>query len=437
MIAQRALALVDRCPHAFTLQYPPRREYFQEHFRADLDLTPLRQLRRVLLYVHVPFCESRCSYCNFAIDTRQNDTLHSQYVDGLCRQLERLEECLAPDVVIGGIDIGGGTPTILSPANLERLLRAFQPWIRRADHPIPLSIETTPSLAASDPDRLAILVAGGVSRISVGLQTMDDDLLSLVNRGSERLYARAIDNLRRADFERINVDLIFGLPGQTKEQWQHDLDRAIALPIDSITTYDCLYRGKGRLLQGQAIPAPEQYGELYDLAFERLTVWAGFLACYGSLNFSWISDETGPSAYFERRLLDGMPYLGLGNYASSLIGEQWWFAPYRVGDWLAAVEGGSVLPVGDSYHLPTAEVMAKYLLLSLSFGVIDPVRFRSRFDCALSDQFADALTYAIDRGWLFEHSGVFALKPGAFRYLPWLRALFYAPQAIEWLERCL
>ncbi len=435
MIAARALALVDSCPHAFTLQYPPRREYFQENFRAALDLTPLRNVRRLLLYVHVPFCESRCTYCNFAIDTRQDAALHRRYVDGLLRQLDSLDQWLAADVVLGGIDIGGGTPTLLSPVLLERLLRALQPWRRRVDHPIPLSIETTPSIAAGDPERLAVLVEGGVNRVSVGLQTADDGLLTLVNRGSERLHEKAIDNLRRAGFERINVDLIFGLPGQTKEQWRRDLDHAIALPVDSIATYDCLYRGKGRLLPREGIPTPVQYGELYDLAFERLTVWAGFLARYGSLNFSWISDETGTSAYFEGRLLDGLPYVGLGNYASSLIADRWWFAPYRIGDWLHAVESGASLPAADSYQLPVAEAMAKYLLLSLSFGVIDPVRFQTRFGCAFTEVYEQPLAIALEKGWLREQNGVFGLAPGAFRFLPWLRALFYTQGAVEWLER--
>ncbi len=437
MIAPRALALADRCPHAFTLQYPPRREYFQENFRAALDLTALRQVSRLLLYVHVPFCESRCTYCNFAIDTRQDEALHSQYVDALMRQLERLEECVASDVVLGGIDIGGGTPTLLSPPLLERLLRGVRPWKTRIGEVGSMSIETTPRIAAMDPERLAVLVEGGVKRVSVGLQTTSGTLLSLVNRSEQQdLAERAIDNLRRAGFERINVDLIFGLPGQTRQDWANDLDRVIALPVDSITTYDCLYRGKGRLMTArtETIPTPEQYGELYELAFEKLT-GAGFLARYGSVNFSWISDESGTSSYFEGRLFDGLPYVGAGNYASSLIADRWWFAPYRVGDWLHAIGSGVVLPAGDAYQLPLAERMAKYLLLALSFGVIDPVRFEGRFGCAFTGVFEESLGVALARGWLHERSGKFALTPGVFRFLPWLRALFYSSQAIDWLER--
>ncbi len=434
MSLRQALLLAEQYPHVFTLQYPPHRGFFQERYRSA-DLPSLSDARLLLLYVHVPFCEAKCSYCNFAVDTRQDESLHRRYVEGLQRQLEGLWE-EAPEAAIPGIDIGGGTPTLLSFPLLERLLASLRPWRDRASVRYPVSIETTPRIAVAHPERLALLAGGGVDRVSLGLQSSSEAVLARVNREHQAaLASQAVEQLRKVGFRRVNVDLIFGLPGQTAEQWRQDIACVLAMPVDSVTTYDCLYRGHGRLFTRFAeSPSPKVYGDMYDLAYETL-IAAGFHAPYGSVNFSRHAGETGTSPYFEGRLLDGLPYLGTGNYASSLLGSCWWFAPYRLGDWLRGVEAGQTLPAGDLYRLPAEERMAKYLLLSLSFGVLDPWRFRRCFGVGLEDAHGPALAYALEQGWLSRVGEAYGITPGAFGHLPKVRSLFYSEDAIAWLGR--
>ena len=180
-------------------------------------------------------------------------------------------------------------------------------------------------------------------------------------------------------------------------------------------------------------PPPELYGELYDLGYDCLTA-AGFHAPYGSVNFARYRGETGTSPYFEGRLLNGLPYVGIGNYASSLVRNAWWFAPYGVNRWLQAVEAGEALPIGDAYRLPEDEVMAKYLLSSLSFGILDPERFQTCFGQDLTVLFGPALSYAMEQGWLRREGSVFGIVPGAFRFLPQIRSLFYSAAATAWVE---
>lgn len=431
-----ALDLAARHPHDFTIQYPPRREFFKDLYRGPADVGAAASLPALLLYVHVPFCAARCYYCNFAVDLRPHAELHARYVDGLLRQLDALGELLPATCEVPGIDIGGGTPTLLAADQLRRLLAALAPWRARSRRARPLSIETTPAIAATCPDRLAALRDGGVERVSLGLQSTDAAFLRLMNRDAQRdSEALALDNLRAAGFPRVSVDLIFGLPGQTAEHWRRDLERIAATGVDTITTYDCLYRGKGRALTKfqRHLPAPADYGALYDLAYDLLTA-RGYHAAYGSLNFSRHPGETGTSAYFEARLLDGLPYLGLGNYASSLLGEQWFFAPHGVDAWLAAIARGEPFPVGDSYRLPLAERAAKYLLLSLSFGVLDGRRCRAALGVDLTELAGPALREGESRGWLIGQVGDrWHVAPGAFRHLHALRALFYPPEALRWL----
>lgn len=440
MSFERAVALARRAPHTFTIQYPPSREFFRERYRDGAAPEGTADLTRLLFYLHVPFCEAKCFYCNFAVDLRKQEDVHRRYVDALVAQTHRILDRIPERCSIAGIDIGGGTPTLLAAPLLERVLEAVARVRARADVPHPISIETTPRVAAERPEILAILRAHGVDRISVGLQSTNDETLASVNRRAQRSLAdRAAANLVAQGFRRVNVDLVFGLPGQTRDHFREDLDLASRLGVDSITTYDCLYRGEGRALPRLTAerPSADEYGALYDLAHDRL-ISRGYHAPYGSVNFSRHPGETGTSPYFEGRLLDGLPYLGAGNYASSLIGERWWFAPYKVDAYLEAIDAGDPLPAEDAYRLPLAERMAKSTLLSLNFGFIDPARFFAQFGVDLEARFAAEIDHALAQRWLCRTQAfgreVYGVAPGAFGRMPEIRALFYSAAAVDWLR---
>lgn len=315
-------------------------------------------------------------------------------------------------------------------------MTALEPWRRRTTTDHPTSIETTPRIAAHYPERLAVLVEGGVSRISMGVQSVNADTLASVNRrAQENMAEMAVKNLRSAGFRRVNVDIIFGLPRQTASDWQESVEAVLAMGVDSVTTYDCLYRGKGRALTKRTPdkPSPETYGALYDLSYDLL-IKAGFHAAYGSVNFSRHEGESGTSPYFEGRLFHHIPYLGTGNYASSMIDDYWWFAPYGVDDWMKRIQAGETLPAGDTYLLPPHEMMAKQALLSLNFGLLDAVWFERRFGASLRSVYGDVLQYGVEQGWLRETSDGFGISAGQFVHMPEIRSLFYTDKAIHWLE---
>jgi len=412
-LIERALTCAARAPHQFTVQYPPSRDYFRAHFRAPIDRAAFAAAR--LLYVHVPFCAARCAYCNFAIDVRADEDRRARYVDGLLAALETLPAHTGVD----GVDVGGGTPTLLA---LDPLRRLFCALGRRSTE---LSTETTPAIAAARPEVLLALRESGVTRLSLGVQSTDDALLGALGREACSLE-RALGHARAVGFARVSTDLVFGLPHQTRDDFARDLDRVIALGPDAITTYDCLYRGKGRRLDGPA-PTPEALAAFYDLAHARLLA-AGYRAPYGSLNFSRHAGETGTSAYFERRVRDGEAYLGIGDYASSHAGDAWAFSTRGVEAWLADQTGHA-----DAYALDRTETMAKHVLLTLSFGRLDRARFERRFGEPVSARHGEALERACREGWLVEDREGWAV--GEFAALPRIRAMFHPERAIAWLER--
>jgi oxygen-independent coproporphyrinogen-3 oxidase len=433
---QEWLGFVEMHAHDFTIQYPPRREYFIQNFLrtpAPLVREWLSEVDELGLYLHVPFCEAKCFYCNFAVDVSSDERVHHQYVDALLSELESHADWLAQRCVLG-VDIGGGTPMRLPVSDLVRIANAIRPFLSLTAHPFPTSIETTPRIAAVQPEKLLALRAGGVNRVSLGVQSFNATTLASVNRRRQiDQTEQAVINIRAAGFQRTNLDIIFALPGQSLADWKLDLERIIALAPDSVTTYDCLYRGQGRLLTKRKadLPSPETYGEMYDLAYEMLGA-AGWLAPYGSVNFSRHSAETGTSTYFESRLLDGQPYLGLGNYATSLRDNFWSFNSQNTADYVARVNGGTN-PCEFFYELPAAESQAKYALFSLNYGFIDASRFARRFGVRFDDFYAKELSHALAAGWLEQKGERWHVKPGQFSRLHSIRSLFYSESARRWL----
>ncbi len=430
------LNFIKDYPHEFTIQYPPRREYFMQHFRAPKQEDLFKEEREVLLYLHIPFCESKCYYCNFAVDVRNKQSVFEAYTEALCKEMRELEAKLHPEVRIKGIDIGGGTPTRLPNPLLEKVLVQLRPFVENAkqEHPFPLSIETTPNIAANELDKLQLMADHGVERVSMGIQSFNVTNLEEVNRSLHiRKNEEAVANIRKVGFKRFNADLIFGLPQQSIIDWQYDVERIIDLAPDSITTYDCLYRGKGRALtrKTQSLPSIEKYGAMYDLAYQLLTE-AGYYAPYGSVNFSKFATETGTSAYFEGRLLDGLPYVGLGNYSSNQMGDFWYFNTYKVDAYIDQVMQGESV-IGDFYHLPSAELYAKYLLYSFNYGFIDGLRFQKRFGTSLMEAFEEELQIAFNKGWMTKRGSIWQLAEGQFKNMNFVRSLFYSGEAKEWL----
>jgi oxygen-independent coproporphyrinogen-3 oxidase len=428
------LSFADKNPLEFTIQYPPRREYFQEKFREDKVTVIPDQGNPWLLYVHVPFCEKRCYFCNFAVDIRRNESIYSSYVTAVERELKRLDTSEASRQVVG-IDIGGGTPTRLPIEHLERLLLAMKPFQASLTHKFGTSIETTPRIASEEPEKLVLLNSLGVKRISVGVQSFNSEHLDLVNRGLHKdMNAKAADNIHKIAFERFNIDLIFGLPKQSDAHWKEDLSRVIDLGPDSITTYDCLYRGKGRALTKttECLPSLADYGRMYDIGYDFLTS-NGYFAPYGSVNFSKLPTETGTSAYFEGRLLDGLPYLGVGNYSSSWVDNHWFFNTRGVNEYIRrSLAEESV--VDDFYVLPPSELYAKYILFSLNYGFIDETRFRRRFGISFSEVFQHELDSALTQGWLQKAGDIWTIPYGQFKNMNRVRSLFYSEGARKWLQ---
>lgn len=223
-------------------------------------------------YVHIPFCARRCDYCDFAIAVGK-DHLADAYLEAVACELSRLGQPWP----IQTLFLGGGTPSQLSARQLGQLLGDLRRWL-----PLELgyefSIEANPDSLTSD--KIAILADHGVNRVSLGGQSFEPQLLQLLGRQhTADEVPRAVDRVK-ARLAQVSLDLIFGVPGQTAAQWEADLNRALALPLDHLSLYGLTFE-KGTPLwkrrRRNEIQSLDEEAELalYSSAIDRLEA-AGF-----------------------------------------------------------------------------------------------------------------------------------------------------------------
>jgi oxygen-independent coproporphyrinogen-3 oxidase len=224
-------------------------------------------------YIHVPFCAHHCGYCDFAVAAGR-DHLIEHYLDAVAAELTTLGDPWPVETLF----IGGGTPTYLNPDQLRRLLDAVNTWLPLIGPVREFSIESTPESLTEE--KLAILATAGVTRVSVGVQSFRSELLTALDRRhtSEQIPA-AIAAVRRAGLT-LSLDLIFAAPGSNPTDWAADLDQALALGPDHLSTYGLTYE-KGTPLwkarrRGLVAVVPEDDElAMYEQAIDTLTA-AGF-----------------------------------------------------------------------------------------------------------------------------------------------------------------
>jgi len=274
---------------------------------------------RLGLYVHVPFCEQRCKYCEYAVlDPAQNELNQASYFDLLLREFELYARALDTGrKTLIGFDIGGGTPALADARQLERVLLAARRHFQLPAEVV-ISIETTPKIAAQELPKMQALYQLGIGRISMGVQTINPKLLEQVGRvhGVAATNRQAAANIRAAGFERFNLDLMYGFAGQSIASWQATLQHAISLQPEYITLYRMRYKGTRLAAQAGRVKLAEVI-RLYNLAAQRLKA-AGYAGTPGKNTFSRLAGDVGTSDYLTERVIHGTPYLGLGLAAQSL-----------------------------------------------------------------------------------------------------------------------
>jgi oxygen-independent coproporphyrinogen-3 oxidase len=309
------------------------------------------------LYVHVPFCAHRCGYCDFVTVVGRTGE-HDRYVEALLGELELEHGVLADELET--VFLGGGTPTFLNERALERLLAALP----RAPE---VTVEANPETVT--PELAALLLRNGVTRVSLGAQSFDSRLLAVLERAAQpEDVRRAYRVLREAGFDNVSLDLIYGIPGQTVADLEHDLDEALALEPDHLSCYELEAKPGTRFTHAfgdelaRQADAMEDY---FERVVERLT-GAGY-RWYETANFCRPGAPAGAPDYRARHNLaywQGRDYLGVGIGAVSTIdGERRRNLP-SLARYVTALESGSA-PPRETEELDAEVTRTERVLLGL------------------------------------------------------------------------
>ncbi len=342
------------------------------------------------LYVHIPVCQHKCSYCDFYSVERPG--LLEAFVEALCREIELLAEQF-PAVLeepLVTVYIGGGTPSLLTPFQLERLLERIRATFT-IEPQAEWTLECNPGTVSRE--QLRIYRQLGLTRLSVGVQSFEEAELRFLERlHTAEEAAMAIQWAHEAGFEQVNVDLMFAVPGQTLQTWRRTLERAVALEPSHISAYSLIWEPGtalyARWRRGEIAPVPEELDVAqYELAVERLMA-----AGYGHYE---VSNFARPGSECRHNLLywHGEEYVALGPSAHGYVrGRRYWNVR-SIERYFAALRCGK-LPIAGSEHIGPRERLAELIFLGLRSDGVSFERLRREYGIELADG-----AYALLRRW--------------------------------------
>jgi len=325
------------------------------------------------LYVHIPFCDHKCIYCDFySIITKDN---FNSFLDSLRKEILFYSAKYSAGRTFSSIYFGGGTPSLMSAEYIGEIINSLKENFNVNDD-TEITLETNPGTL--DKNKFKDFHKEGINRISIGIQSFDEQELKFLTRihNKEKAIATVYQAIE-AGFENVSIDLIFNLPGQTKEKWIDNLNQALALPVKHISAYSLiLERGtilNKMVLDGKAKMQDEDYdANLYEITIDKL-IENGFHQ-YEVSNFA----KTGFECVHNNAYWKYSDYLSFGTSAHSFVkGERWWnYSSLK--KYISEIElnrhakaGGEILSANDSLN--------EYVMLALRSSGLDIKEFQLAF----------------------------------------------------------
>lgn len=334
------------------------------------------------LYVHIPFCQSRCFYCGF-YSTTQNH-LQQRYIDTVCHELALSASHPEISSPFNTVYIGGGTPSQLSPSLLRQLFQAIRtfacPPSPSPGPQTPASVEVTLEVNPDDvtPEFAELVKSLPVNRISMGVQTFSDERLRFLRRRhNSRQAAEAVAMLREAGVRNLSIDLMYGFPGETLDQWLSDVSSALSLGVEHISAYALMYEEGTplyRLLERGAVKETDEElsRQMFYTLKDRLEA-AGY-EHYEISNFARPNHRSlHNSSYW-----NFTPYLGLGAAAHSFSGQRRWWNVAHLIKYIETVE--------SAHCLADLKQECETITPSIHYDEVVMLRLRTRDGICLDSQ---------------------------------------------------
>ncbi|KAA0965433.1 oxygen-independent coproporphyrinogen III oxidase [Sporosarcina sp. ANT_H38] len=346
------------------------------------------------MYIHIPFCHQICHYCDFNKVFFKNQPV-DEYIESMGQELAIMRQEGISFKEVETVFLGGGTPTSLSEKQLERLLEIIHEYVDVSSLK-EFSTEANPDELTYG--KLTVLKNGGVNRLSIGVQSFDADLLSKIGRThSPDDAARVVGEARRAGFDNISIDLIYGLPGQTIAQWQDTLDKALALDLPHYSGYSLIVEPKTvfyNLMNKGKLPLP---GE--DIETEMFTMLIEQMESKGRKRYE-ISNFATPGHESIHNLIywENATYAGVGAGAHGYVNGTRYSNIGPIAKYMEKTAVGE-RPVQQTHIVTEIEAMEEEMFLGLrkSNGVSISL-FQEKFGKSLEDVYGETLQSLIKEG---------------------------------------
>ena len=372
------------------------------------------------IYIHIPFCRSRCSYCDFATDVFKTEETVERYVNALTKEIENFsfDKSQIPNpksqIQADTIYFGGGTPSLLAPKQLEKILNSLDKKFS-IDKSAEITMEMNP--ATLTPETLGSYKRLGVNRASFGAQTFDDtELKRLGRRHTASDVRETIELLRNADFQNVSFDLIAGLPRQTLRDWERNLDEALKLNPEHISLYLLEIHEATPLAEqirtGRQPPPDEDLaGEMYLLMLDKVS--AKGYEQYEISNFS----RSGFESRHNLKYWQFAPYFSFGVSAHSFDGEtSRWSNERDTAAYVKRIETGAS-PIVETVELDEKARRAEYAFLRLRLNEgIDLQEFKQIFGIDLTEEFSEDLARLIATGLIEKSKNTLRLSKKGMLY---------------------
>ena len=416
----------------FVSNYPPYSFWSDDaveaaHEALDTPYDPSEN-RDLGLYLHIPFCRKRCKFCYFRVYTDKNADEVGTYTDALAREVEMYAELpRTSGRPLDFVYFGGGTPSYISTGHLRALVervKAVMPW----DGAREVAFECEPGTLTEA--KVETIRDIGVTRLSLGVENMDDAILSGNGRAhvSKEIY-RAVPWIQAADFAQVNMDLIAGMIGETWETWRDTVKKTLELDPDSITVYqlelphNTVYsRG---IRDGDAMPVADWQTkrEWHAYAFEQIAD-AGYRQ---SSAYTMIRDGNEAGFVYRDAVWTGQDMIGAGVASFSHVGGVHFQNAPRWDDYLAPIANDS-LPLFRAFKPTDAERLTRELILQLKTGRVEAAPFRAKFGVDILTTFGDALANLESEGMLTVAPDAVSLTPDGILRADSLLPEFYDPK---------
>ena len=347
------------------------------------------------VYIHIPFCLRKCNYCDFLSFYRPEEM--TSYVDALAKEMEIA--AAAYEVKAKTIFIGGGTPSCLEESLLEIVLQAVQKYFG-SEALVEYTMEANPGTLSAE--KLALMRKYGVNRLSLGVQSDRTDHLKMLGRIHSFDEARqAVELARAAGFENINLDFMYGLPGQTAEQWSETLVNAIRLNPQHLSLYQLKIEEGTAMYQWLEDGKISEFDDEQALAMYRIAQHVLAEHGYGQYEISNYA-QPGRESLHNQVYWRTENYLGVGLGACSWVRPLRWNNQFEMNDYIGLVQTGQ-LPGQEPEHLTETEQMEETVFMALRMNQgLSKQLFSERFAKPAEAVFADALRRCMEKGWIKE-----------------------------------